>query len=122
MEFQVQKSIEGACGLLGAELIVQCDSCRKKGPAIPFHQTLHSVTEGAAQCCDGVLQGMGVVVHQRRQLRPHRPLSHHLQWVKQVSQDRASPPYTIYQVSSCQQLRCLVIQRKWPMPQQSISN
>ncbi|CAB1461113.1 unnamed protein product [Pleuronectes platessa] len=33
-----------------------------------------SVAEGAAQCCGGVLQGLGLVVHP--------PLSHHLHWVR----------------------------------------
>ena len=37
-----------------------------------------SIAEGATQCCDGVLQRVGLVSHQRRQLRHHPPLSHHL--------------------------------------------
>ena len=51
------------CMLLGAVLVVQSNSSRKEGPAIPLlHQ---SVAEGAAQCCESVLQGVGLL-HQQR--------------------------------------------------------
>ena len=77
-------------GLLGAVLVVQSDSSRKEGPAIPFLHTLgvyQSVTEGAAHCWDSVLQGVGLL-HQQRWALIHRPaLSHHLHWVKRTSQD-----------------------------------
>ena len=81
--------------LLIAELVVLSHCCRKERPAMQLLQTLRvdqSVAEGAAQCCDGVLQGVGLVVHQRRQLRHPLPLSPHLHWVKRVSQDRVGPP------------------------------
>ncbi|CAB1444408.1 unnamed protein product [Pleuronectes platessa] len=70
----------------------------KEGPVIPLLQTLRinlSVAERAAQCCDGVLQGVGLVVHERRQLPHHPPLSHHLHWVKLVSQDQAGPDQSV---------------------------
>ena len=78
----------GACSFTGSRA-----GCKR--PTIPLLQTLRvdqSVAEGATQCCDGVLLGVRLVVHERRQLRHHPPLSHHLHWVKRVSQDRAGPP------------------------------
>ena len=89
--------------LLRAELVVQSYCCRKERPAIPFLQSLRVnqfVAEGAAQYCDGVLQGVGLVVHQRGQVRPHPPLSLHLHWVKQVSQDRAEQSVQSLSVSN----------------------
>ena len=51
----------------GSDLVVkQSDSSRKEGPAISLLHTLgvkESVTEGAAQCTDGVLHGVGDIVH-----------------------------------------------------------
>ena len=78
--------------LLWAELVVQSFCCRKKRPAIPHLQTPSDTEgEGDSQCCDGVQQGLGLVVHQRRLLHP--PLSNYLHWVKGISQDRAGPPH-----------------------------
>ena len=54
--------------LLGAVLVVKSDSSRKKGLAIPLLHTLgvyQSISEGAAQCCDSDLQGVGLLHHQR---------------------------------------------------------
>jgi len=47
-------------------VVKQSDSGRKEGPAISLLHTLgvkESVTEGAAQCTDGVLHGVGDIVH-----------------------------------------------------------
>ena len=90
-----QKSIKGACGVLGAELIVQSYSCRKERPVIALLQTLQvdqCVAEGAAQCCDGVLQGVGLVVHQRWQLRSSFSYVPPPSTGSRVSQDGAGPP------------------------------
>ena len=51
-------------GLLGVVLVVEFYSSRKEGTAIPFLHTLgvyQFITEVAAQCCDGVLQGVGLL-------------------------------------------------------------
>ena len=77
-------------GLYGAVLVVQSDSSRKEGPAIPLLHTLRvyqSVAEGAAQCCESDLQGVGL--QQRWQLVHHPALSYHLHWVKRASQGGA---------------------------------
>ena len=81
---------------------------------IPLIHLLHTLrvnqsAEGAAQCCDSVLQELGL---------HHASLSHHLDWVKRASQDGAglldkfikSPP-----VFCCS---CRLIHRKWLMPPQ----
>ena len=50
--------------LLGAVLIVQSDSSRKEGPVILLLHTIRvyqSVAEGAAQCCESDLQGVGLL-------------------------------------------------------------
>ena len=77
-------------------LVVQSDSSRKEGPAIPLLHTLRvyqSVTEGAPQCCESVLQGVELLHQQRCQLIHHPALSHHLHWVKRGSQDGAGLLY-----------------------------
>ena len=51
-------------------LVVQSDSSRRDGPAIPLLYTLEvyqPVAEGAAQCCESDLQGVGLLHQQRRQ-------------------------------------------------------
>ena len=56
------------CGLLRPVLVVQSDSSRREGPAMPLLHTLgvyQSVAEGAAQCCESDLQGVGLL-HQQR--------------------------------------------------------
>ena len=78
-------------GLLGTVLVVQSDCSREEVPAKPLLQTLEvypSIAEGAAQCCDSVLQGVGLLHQQRWQLVHHPSLSHHLHWVTKASQDR----------------------------------
>ena len=113
-------------GLPGAVLVVQSDSSRKEGPAIPLLHTLgvyYSIAEGAAQCRDSVLQGVGLL---------------HQQW---WPSSRSLPPpalgqqgipgwnwpsWYVYQISSyllprwCCSSRLL--HRKWLMPPQSHRN
>ena len=48
-----------------------------------------SVAEGAAQCCESDLQGVGLLHQQWWQLVHHPALSHHLHWVNRASQDGA---------------------------------
>ena len=75
------------CGLLRPVLVVQSDSSRREGPAMPLLHTLgvyQSVAEGAAQCCESDLQGVGLLHQQRWQLISHPALSHHLHWVKRA--------------------------------------
>ena len=58
-------SISTALVLLGALLDVESDRCRKEGPVISFLHTLwvkQSVAEGALQCSQGVMHGVGVVL------------------------------------------------------------
>ena len=53
-------------GLLRAVLVEQSDSSRKEGPVVPLLLTLgmkESVADGAAQCGNSILHGVGAVLH-----------------------------------------------------------
>ena len=47
------------------------------------------MTDGAAQCCESDLQGVGLLLQQWWQLIHHPALSHHLHCFKRASQDGA---------------------------------
>ncbi|KAK5855561.1 hypothetical protein PBY51_005655 [Eleginops maclovinus] len=73
-------------------VVIECDRCRKEGPAVSLTETPRGqqpVAEGAAQSRQGDLEGVGHIVQQGGQLGCHSPVSHHLHRVQTTPQDRA---------------------------------